>query len=155
MARVVRIMAILLVPLVASMIGCGGSSSSPCGPPAPVAPPPVVLEYPTSGATGVSSSVGLLIVAGVSSPNSYNPGPPVIGLRTSSDTTVNIGTPTVAASPLPTPIAAPTGLTLFQVSLPQLSSQTAYTVTSTYTNFTSGPVCTTPQTTSVGSFTTQ
>ena len=134
----------------------GGNTPSPqatCGPPPPLPLPFIALAYPEPNATGVATSVGVLIFAGYS-------GGVNLAMQSSGGVPVPIGSPTAAPSPLPTPYATPANFSgnvpYFAAPIPTLSPATKYSLTYTYTDYNGiPPACFGPVTQPLGAFTTQ
>ena len=151
--------AVLLCIGVASLAaGCdGGSTASAlksCGMPPPVPVPEMWLSYPEPNATGVPVNVGTIIFAGISS--GYF-GPNIVTVAGPSGD-VPVGAFTSPPSPLPSPLAVPSGWggPYVAAPVPTLSPQTTYNVSFTYVDWADKPpACRTDVTQALGSFTTQ
>ena len=146
---------------VAILAACGGAGGGPspmvgCGLPPPSPHPQLWLVYPVPGATAVSDSIGALVfadIAGLTPQDSIT--------VSAAGTPVPVGAFTTAPSPLPSPRVTPgaefgPNVPYIAVPIPTLSPATAYTVNYTFQDFASNPPsCTTTQTQTLGTFTTQ
>ncbi|HTW84212.1 MAG TPA: hypothetical protein VMD91_09115 [Candidatus Sulfotelmatobacter sp.] len=139
------------VAVALALCGCSAASgpgTNVCStPPIPI----VQLASPPGGSTGVSPSIGELVLA-ESSPTVGNV---TVTVSSPAGTIVSGATPTSAPSPLPSPLASPLPGTIvyFSIGVPVLSANTSYTVRATYSVGGSG-ACPTSFPMTAGSFTT-
>lgn len=146
------------------LAACAGGGATPgtsspaasCGFPVPGPRPFLALSYPQPNGTSVPSNIGELIFVGFTQGVTGNA---TVSMTASSGASVPLGGPTSAPSPMPTPYAVPTGwsgnIPFVAFPVPELSAKTTYTLTYTYADNTSPPVCAGQVTDTAGSFTTQ
>lgn len=136
------------------VVGGGPTCPPPTATPSPV---PAFLNYPPSGSSNVSVSIGKIIEQGADAAGEV----PQITMSSSSGS-VPLGTPTAAPSPFPTPFATPSPYSAvgtapyIAVPLPTLSPSTTYTVSDVVPGYdpNNPPVCSAPSTQFVGTFST-
>lgn len=149
--------------LLALAAACGGAgtSGSPalnsCGSPPPVPSPWLWLAYPESGSTQVSTTIGILVFAGM--PQGFY-GTAKVTMLSPSGQNVPVAPYTAAPSPIPAPYATPPNaggnVPYSAAGIPTLSPSTTYTLTYTYTDFNGiPPTCTGPVSLPLGSFITR
>lgn len=140
---------------------CGGGAAAPhrtasCGLPIPGMRPYLALSYPEPESTGVPANVGEVILAGFVDGVT---GSATVSMTASNGSAIPLGAPTTAPSPMPTPYAVPDGWSgntpFVAFHVPALSPKTTYTLSYSYTDSTSPPVCSQQLTHMAGSFTTQ
>lgn len=132
-------------------------SANPCGMPPPVPSPFLWLASPQSGSANVSTTIGILVFAGM--PQGFYDTAKVTML-TPNGAQVAVGAYEAAPSPSPSPYPVPPGwsgnIPYVAAPVPTLAPSTTYTLSYTYTDFNGvPPACTGPQTLPLGSFTTQ
>lgn len=125
--------------------------------PPPVPEPFLSMASPPSGATNVSTTIGLLVFAGT--PQGFYDTARVT-MVSSSGLNVPVGAYTAAPSPSPTPYPVPTGwsgnVPYVAAPIPTLAPATTYTLSFTFTDWNGvPPSCTGPVTRSLGVFTTR
>jgi hypothetical protein len=145
----IRTTGLLAGPALALALGCSNTPMVPnttlvCN----IADIPALqLLYPIPGATGVPTAAGSLVFAGA-------PDASLTVLLSASGTTLTLGAPVAAPSPLPSPLATPTPIAsgLSSAPYPSLAPATTYRVSYELTG-TTGPCA--HVLVSPGSFTTQ
>ena len=157
---------VAVVAIGITLAGCSASSGgitpvsraplADCGSPPPVPDPMLWLAYPEPNATGVSTSVGVLIFSGFS--EDYFA--PISVALSSASGSVAVGALKGAPSPLPSPYATPPGFNGdvpdLAAPIPTLSPATAYSASYTYAVWDStSPSCRGSLTRILGTFTTQ
>lgn len=153
----VRFGAAAILGVLAACGGGAGAGVIRCGPPPPSPHPQLWLVYPMPGATQVPIAIGALIFAdivGVTPQDSV--------AVSAGGTPVPVGAFTAAPSPLPSPRVTPGAqfggpdVPYISAPVPMLFPSTTYTVRFTYQDWADNPpTCTTMQTQTLGSFTTQ
>jgi hypothetical protein len=123
-----------------------GSFQTDCGLPPPIPAPNAALVSPAPGAVNVSPTIGALILQGPFATDSAS-------LQTASGAVIPVG----PFTPLPAPTATPNVFGgSFLGAVPTLAAATRYTVNFVYPDFANDPpVCSTPVSRQIGSFTTQ
>ena len=131
-----------------------GSFQTGCGLPSTVPIAFLSLANPVPGSSAVPTTIGRIIVSGLF----FGSSTPIT--LSGGGVAVPLGTPTAAASPLPSPLAS--GLAggttpLLQLSAPTLLPATLYSVSFSQSVFSSSnpPACSSLSTQTIGTFTTQ
>lgn len=129
------------ISLGALQTGCSALTGQPSVP---------VMALPSSGAAGVPSSIGSLIFLGTVNDGF---GSTSVRLNTALGSSISVGAPTSAPSPLPSGLNPANAY--FAVPIPTLSPETTYNVNLGVAVQTTVPPCATSSPTAAGTFTTQ